>query len=240
VDESLEISMSKKANEDAFFAKWMKQRQAQGISLKKRIIGREKEGTKKIVKKRKVTKEGDEGEDEEGMEDGGKKKGKKGKKGTKGVEGGTTSDNRANEGRNDTYGGQDTMGEIREGDDFEDNEGGNNNNGSNTIGTSKGAMYSGNRKTMASKKIRELQEKTLQADQFAGTLKVENKRVRKDLDVHVVSAKTIEALMKFLGIEPDDSRYGLDNKLNKVRIEIQGQKPTKIKKQLKPNSKNDI
>jgi len=51
-------------------------------------------------------------------------------------------------------------------------------------------------------------------------MKVENKRVRKDLDVNIVSAKTIEALMRFLGIEPDDSRYGLDNKLNKVRIEI--------------------
>ena len=42
------------------------------------------------------------------------------------------------------------------------------------------------------------------------------------MEVGVVSAKTIEALMKFLGIEPDDSRYLLDNKLNKMRIEIQG------------------
>lgn len=36
----------------------------------------------------------------------------------------------------------------------------------------------------------------------------------------VVSAKTIEGLMKFLGIEPDDSKQGLDNKLNQARIEI--------------------
>jgi hypothetical protein len=40
----------------------------------------------------------------------------------------------------------------------------------------------------------------------------------------------------FLGIEPDDHRYTLDSKLNQHRIEIQGQKPTKIKKALKPNS----
>ena len=52
----------------------------------------------------------------------------------------------------------------------------------------------------------------------------------------VVTAKTIEAMMKYLGIEPEDTRYGLDNKLNQHRIEIQGQKPNKIKKSLKPNS----
>ena len=53
----------------------MKQREAQGISLKKRIIGREKEGKKIIKKKKKVTikgvdnneeniREGDDFEDE--------------------------------------------------------------------------------------------------------------------------------------------------------------------------------
>lgn len=36
----------------------------------------------------------------------------------------------------------------------------------------------------------------------------------------VVTAKTIEAMMKYLGIEPEDTRYGLDNKLNQHRIEI--------------------
>ncbi len=56
----------------------------------------------------------------------------------------------------------------------------------------------------------------------------------------IVSSKTIEALLMFLGIEPDDHRYILDNKLNQHRIEIQGQKPTKIKKALKPNSNNHI
>jgi hypothetical protein len=36
----------------------------------------------------------------------------------------------------------------------------------------------------------------------------------------IVTPKTIEALMKFLGIEPDDRRQNLDNKLNLARIEI--------------------
>lgn len=56
--------MQKKQNEDAFFNKWMKQRESQGISLKKRIIGREKEGTKKIIRKKKVGGGEDEIEDE--------------------------------------------------------------------------------------------------------------------------------------------------------------------------------
>ena len=52
VTETLEISVQKKANEDAFFDKWMKQRKSQGISLKKRINGKDKEVKK--VKKRKI------------------------------------------------------------------------------------------------------------------------------------------------------------------------------------------
>ncbi len=82
MDEILTISVAKKENEDAFFNKWMKQREAKGISLKKRIIGNEKEGTKKVTKKRRVRVEGEDvAEEEEGItNEGGKKK----MKGTKG------------------------------------------------------------------------------------------------------------------------------------------------------------
>lgn len=38
------------------------------------------------------------------------------------------------------------------------------------------------------------------------SLRVENKKVRKGLDVDIVTAKTIEALMLFLGIRPDDHK----------------------------------
>mmetsp|Transcript_19465 Transcript_19465/g.14145 ORF Transcript_19465/g.14145 Transcript_19465/m.14145 type:complete len:114 (+) Transcript_19465:2011-2352(+) len=74
----------------------------------------------------------------------------------------------------------------------------------------------------------------------AGMQKIEEKKIKQELRVEVVSAKTIEALLKFLGIEPDDHRYVLDQKLNQHRIEIQGQKPTKIKKQLKPDKFENI
>lgn len=61
-----EINQSIKEKEEAFFEKWMKQREAQGISLKKRIIGKEKEGTKKIITKKKITGQtGANGEDED-------------------------------------------------------------------------------------------------------------------------------------------------------------------------------
>lgn len=72
----------------------------------------------------------------------------------------------------------------------------------------------------------------------ATALKIEDKKIKQDLKIDIVSAKTIEALLKFLGIEPDEHRYLLDAKLNQHRIEIQGQKPTKIKKTQVPNSKN--
>jgi hypothetical protein len=52
--------------------------------------------------------------------------------------------------------------------------------------------------------------------------KVEKKRLKKAFDVDVISAKTIEAILKYLGIEPEEHMYLLDDKLNKKRIEIQG------------------
>lgn len=56
VVETLEISETQKKKEDAFFDKWVKEREAKGISLKKRIIGKDKDGSKKVVKKKKVVK----------------------------------------------------------------------------------------------------------------------------------------------------------------------------------------
>jgi len=51
-------------------------------------------------------------------------------------------------------------------------------------------------------------------------LKLEKTIVKKPMNVDIISAKTIEALLRFLGIEPEDTRAGLDNKFNKVRIEV--------------------
>ena len=77
------------------------------------------------------------------------------------------------------------------------------------------------RKTKALKELRELDRQEHQKEALALT-KIEDKRIRKDLNVMVISARTIEGLMRFLGIEPEDTKYGLDAKLNQARIEIQG------------------
>ncbi len=87
--------------------------------------------------------------------------------------------------------------------------------------------------------MRKLADEQEKIDNLMKT-KVEKKRIRRALDVDVISSKTIEALLKYLGLETDEHMYLLDNKLNKKRIEIQGQKPNKIKKAQKPSSKTWI
>lgn len=66
-----------------------------------------------------------------------------------------------------------------------------------------------------------------------------DRKVRKDFNVSLIQAKTIEALLRFLELEPDEKSKSLDLKLNQHRIEIQGQKPNRIKKQLKNNKLED-
>jgi hypothetical protein len=61
--------------------------------------------------------------------------------------------------------------------------------------------------------LRDLEGKAAHNDALAH-VKIDKSHIKKDLDVNIVSAKTIEALLKFLGLEPDISRQGLDNKLN--------------------------
>lgn len=48
----------------------MKQREAQGISLKKRIIGKEKDGPKKTITKKKVTIAGQQSQDMDDLREG--------------------------------------------------------------------------------------------------------------------------------------------------------------------------
>lgn len=146
--------------------------------MKKRIIGRDKDGGKKIVKKKKVT----------------KVKGKEGE-----------------------------MNDVREGEDIEDDEEGKHGSSPNNK-TMNSKTITGSaivRKTKALKALKELEQQEAMHETLAMT-KIEHIKVRKDLNIEVVSPKTIIALMKFLGIEPEDSRQNLDNKLNQHRIEIQG------------------
>ena len=69
--------------------------------------------------------------------------------------------------------------------------------------------------------MRKLADEQEKIDNLMKT-KVEKKHIRRALDVDVISSKTIEALLKYLGLETDEHMYLLDNKLNKKRIEIQG------------------
>lgn len=66
-----------------------------------------------------------------------------------------------------------------------------------------------------------------------------DRKVRKEFNVSLIQAKTIEALLRFLELEPDEKPKSLDLKLNQHRIEIQGQKPNRVKKQLKNNKLED-
>lgn len=66
------------------------------------------------------------------------------------------------------------------------------------------------RKTKASKALRELQEKQHHIEEQQ-RLKIEDKMKEDQLyalgSIELVTAKTIEALMLYLGIKPDDNRY---------------------------------
>jgi len=55
---------------------------------------------------------------------------------------------------------------------------------------------------------------------------------KKEFDIRIISIKTIEGLLKFLELEPESHLYDLDKNINKKRIDIQGQKPNKILKQV--------
>lgn len=86
------------------------------------------------------------------------------------------------------------------------------------------------RKTKDIQELRKLQEQA-EIKENLSHVRIEEREVRKAQDVSIISAQTILALLKYIGIEPDDDMYKLDAKLNQHRIEIQGQKPTKVKKQ---------
>ena len=74
----------------------------------------------------------------------------------------------------------------------------------------------------------------------SATAKMEKIRVSKKLNVDCISHKTIEALLKYLGLDPEDTKYGLDKKLNMSRIEIQGQKPNKLLMTMKPQKEASV
>ena len=65
-------------------------------------------------------------------------------------------------------------------------------------------------------------------------VKVEDKRVTRGVDVKLITEKTIEALLNYLQLLPEDNKYTLDKKLNKVVRYNAGAKPNRIVKKNKP------
>jgi adenylate cyclase class IV len=70
--------------------------------------------------------------------------------------------------------------------------------------------------------LRALEEKEQHSNSIlASGAKIEkDRKVRKEFNVNLIQAKTIEALLRFLELEPSEKPQDLDHKLNQHRIEI--------------------
>ena len=47
------------------------------------------------------------------------------------------------------------------------------------------------------------------------SVKIEEKRMSKPFDVSMINPEAIEALLKFIQLQPDDDQFKMDKKLNK-------------------------
>jgi hypothetical protein len=65
-------------------------------------------------------------------------------------------------------------------------------------------------------------------------VKVEDRRITKSVDVSLITEKTIEALLNYLHLLPEDNKYTLDKKLNQERRDFVGVKPNRLAKTIKP------
>lgn len=71
------------------------------------------------------------------------------------------------------------------------------------------------KKDMTQKELDDL-EKQLAEQKRVKNLKVEQKQIRKQLDVSVISAGTIQALINFLGLTEQDTEWDVNRKLNET------------------------
>lgn len=56
----------------------------------------------------------------------------------------------------------------------------------------------------------------------------------KPFDISTINPEKIEQLLRYIQLNTDDTRANLDQKFNKQRIEIQGVKPNKVKRDMSP------
>ena len=68
---------------------------------------------------------------------------------------------------------------------------------------------------MTQKELDDL-EKQLAEQKRVKNLKVEQKQIRKQLDVSIISAATIQALINFLGLTDQDTEWDVNRKLNET------------------------
>jgi hypothetical protein len=86
------------------------------------------------------------------------------------------------------------------------------------------ALTASLRKSKEVKLLRDLTQKEQNGEKFiAEATKIDKeRRVRKEFNVDLIQAKTVEALLRYLELEADEKAKSLDLKLNSHRIEIQG------------------
>ena len=84
------------------------------------------------------------------------------------------------------------------------------------------ALTASLRKSKEVKLLRDLTQKEQNGEKFiAEATKIDkDRRVRKEFNVDLIQAKTVEALLRYLELEPDEKAKSLDLKLNSHRIEI--------------------
>jgi hypothetical protein len=70
---------------------------------------------------------------------------------------------------------------------------------------------------MTKKELEEL-EKQMEQNKRLSKVKIENKQVRKVIDVNIISASTIEAFIMYLELKEDDKELDVNNRLNNTML----------------------
>jgi hypothetical protein len=70
---------------------------------------------------------------------------------------------------------------------------------------------------MTKKEIEDL-EKQMKDNKRLGKVKIENKQIRKNVDVNIITASTIEAFIMFLELKADDTELDVNKKLNNTMM----------------------
>ena len=70
---------------------------------------------------------------------------------------------------------------------------------------------------MTKKEIEDL-EKQMKENKKLGKVQIENKQIRKPIDVGTITASTIEAMIMYLELKPDDNEVDISKKLNNTMM----------------------